>query len=1221
MSCIYKNIYFVILITFLFNNNVFSENIINSPSGGFVVLLPNGSFDESGMPLGDRYTGSMDNHAYWSTGTNYIATGGSGTLEINNNDDTIIYLENSINRQDEDASGTSISTSTGFTSDLIIKAVNPAAGIKTEDNNSSLINIQNAGNVTIEGGSYDNVRRSGSSGTYTLALTSVDNLVTIRNATIDGPSVDQAWVAAPGGVGLQLNSLNETILENVSISGGDGRASSNWGWDDPSDDSNSVATSDLSGGTALTISGSHPIYATNLTAIAGQAGSANISVNRNSNLTVNVTHNGGNGITGSAVFNILGGEIKGANGSDASTYQFLDGNNFSITASMNGGSGIDGSTVSGIISNVTMIAGHGGKGFYVPQSSFGTFTVDADGGNGFEGSISGGSISGTFTGGNGGHNISFNSSRALINASGGKGLDNESATAGSIYGGFYTGGSGATNLNIITSGSTANTLTANGDDGFGGAAIIYNGTFRGGNGGRAIITGTNSTTANLNAGHGASFESSSLSNTNIIWNGLFEGGDGGTININNGIANANAGHGISQTSGMLIIHDGTFKGGNGGQSLNQSGSASAESGTGAFLSGGETIINGGTYVYGSKGSIDDRSTGPANSFENSAIYISGSSSVIIQSNAYVRGNITANDTSLTLNDATVDGNISLNGGSITLNVDASLNLSGQFIQNQSSVSTELDDIADGTVFKDLNIQSGTHNFSVNPLITANNAKITLGSSSSIIGMESGATLSPGTQLKIGQGVINSDNDLIVDSDAYIEIGYDGSSGGNLNVNGSLNLDAANARVHILGTATNSSGSNTFGSITSISDLNKITAEFGWLVNETISTNSSTLQVDYNYNSITNFITQSEFINTNHANFISGYITTNTFELINALGAKTGSEFIRYSEIQESDVADGILSGQQQINTVISARNTEVRARHGFASSKHQLQKPKGVSGPKKQNSKAQGWIRGYQSSARYEASATFSHTKLQGYGTVLGIDKYYDNFLIGIAGGFSRSDVNATSIYSSNTDAYSASIYSTIGGRNSYLDFAFTTGTAETKLNNIFGDDQYDSYIYSMYIGGGKTFDFNDRMQVTPEISFLYSKYDQDAYTRSGYISKNINDYSTESKLLSMGINISTRYQIDWYNRGLAMIPEFRLHWLHELNPELKDISYTTDVSTFSNGNLKMRGRDENVLKLGMGMNCWNWYYQNIKFEADYDLTMGEDYTEHLISAKVGYQF
>ena len=102
---------------------------------------------------------------------------------------------------------------------------------------------------------------------------------------------------------------------------------------------------------------------------------------------------------------------------------------------------------------------------------------------------------------------------------------------------------------------------------------------------------------------------------------------------------------------------------------------------------------------------------------------------------------------------------------------------------------------------------------------------------------------------------------------------------------------------------------------------------------------------------------------------------------------------------------------------------------------------------------------------------------------------------------------------------------------------------------------------------------------------------------------------------------MAIEYQIDWFNLGVAMIPEFRAHWLHEINSNESDTLNYTFLNNNDTGSLSVRSRDKSLIKVGAGLNIWSWYLKNTRLEVDYDLTKSESYEEHLISCKLGVKF
>ena len=67
---------------------------------------------------------------------------------------------------------------------------------------------------------------------------------------------------------------------------------------------------------------------------------------------------------------------------------------------------------------------------------------------------------------------------------------------------------------------------------------------------------------------------------------------------------------------------------------------------------------------------------------------------------------------------------------------------------------------------------------------------------------------------------------------------------------------------------------------------------------------------------------------------------------------------------------------------------------------------------------------------------------------------------------------------------------------------------------------------------------------------------------------------------------------------NLAIQPELRLHWLHEMNPNLEDQSYLFAGGQFS---AALQAREENLLRTGLGIRFWDWADHRTEFSFDLD--------------------
>lgn len=327
----------------------------------------------------------------------------------------------------------------------------------------------------------------------------------------------------------------------------------------------------------------------------------------------------------------------------------------------------------------------------------------------------------------------------------------------------------------------------------------------------------------------------------------------------------------------------------------------------------------------------------------------------------------------------------------------------------------------------------------------------------------------------------------------------------------------------------------------------------------------------------------------------------------------------YAETQMPDTSESSVYLSRQINQFIAARGTEYRSMNAFASSTLNLGNavhPDGAAGPQGVEEKnRQGWIRAYGGTATRDAAGNFSAYDSGNWGALVGIDKSFGNLLIGLAGGYARADLESES-YDANINTYYGSLYSTAGGESLFIDLALTYGISDTKESNGSMDDaEFNSDLISLYAGSGWRFEIADKISLTPDASLLMTYYAQDGYARTV---GTIDDYETTSFQGSLGVNISTIHQIDWLSQGLALIPELRLDYIHEFEADPDNFNYTIggNIDSFA-----VRPRAENMAHIGLGIDVWNWEYQNTKFEVDYDGLFADGYSEQILSGKITFRF
>ena len=845
---------------------------------------------------------------------------------------------------------------------------------------------------------------------------------------------------------------------------------------------------------------------------------------------------GGTGIKSSGSdLNIYKGEIIGTDGGYFEiTVQ--DAYTWNIVHIANGGKAIDGGSGSGIINQLTASGGNGGK-FKLETPSAGSYTIGLSGGDAYAGSFTGGAIlNSTLRGGDGASDIEFTSGLINVELIGGGGFRSTAAGTGIVSNNIIFGGSGGT-ARVNSTGSGLNQMNASGGLGFYGSGVISDSYIQGGHGGNIAIY-SSFTTNNVAAIGGAGAVVSGVTEIN---NSTITGGRGGIISANNGIFSLNGGVGVYQTNGTLTINSGTFSGGAAGEFGGNQTITSSNNGAPGVLISENATITGGTII----GSQD----------YDTAILLLDSDMVTIDGNANISGNIaiSGDNNSVNLLSGNTSGSIDFYDGTSGLSISNAFNFSGKINNFGGHVTTTINHPSDGSAFNDLQIISATNIFSNGAFISGNNSKINLSGTDSFLDFQQGGILSTGTKLNVGYGTFNSGSNLTIKENATLSIAYDGTANGNITLTGDLDLSATGAKVLVQGKANTSSGTIDFLTASSVNGVEKIEADLGWLTSAEVNTN--TYQVSYQYQPLNGYVTD---ISSN----LNEEVRTNStlFSQLNSLSAAKGSQLIRFTETQTSDNADISIQNQQQVANVIAQRSNEVRAKSGFASATKQRLLPDGVAGPSQPNTQMQGWIRGYQASTSRDETSLFAGYDADTSGTIIGIDKRYGRLLIGLSAGMASSQIDGGTTYGSSIDSIQMGVYASIGSEKRYFDFAFTQSDMDHDVNNRVLSNVKESYsatLNSFYVGAGQSIHLNKRFKITPEASLLLSTYDQDAYQRSGVYAgdtKQIASYSTDSQMLSLGATLSTKNQIDWFNRGLAMIPEFRFHWLRELNPDLEDM-------------------------------------------------------------------
>jgi outer membrane autotransporter protein len=279
----------------------------------------------------------------------------------------------------------------------------------------------------------------------------------------------------------------------------------------------------------------------------------------------------------------------------------------------------------------------------------------------------------------------------------------------------------------------------------------------------------------------------------------------------------------------------------------------------------------------------------------------------------------------------------------------------------------------------------------------------------------------------------------------------------------------------------------------------------------------------------------------------------------------------------------------------------------------------------------QTWGRAYVADLDQESTGGFAGYDASVRGGVLGVDRRFDHAVVGVAGGMSKTIVTGGDGHSGEADSLQSTVYASYFTDRVYLNahISFASSDVETDGVSMFGyRSEYDANSLSFFVGAGIGYKgFNDGVMITPEVSLLSSKYSRDGYTSSSSMSQTLgfedmvfDSYDQWSYQSELGVAFSSIKLIENTRLQMAFQPEFRVHWVHEFEPNPDGERYEFVGSTQAL-HAQLQSREENLIRLGGGVRCWNWNSQTTEFGLNLDHLKGDAYTEWMFSGHFIHRF
>ena len=275
----------------------------------------------------------------------------------------------------------------------------------------------------------------------------------------------------------------------------------------------------------------------------------------------------------------------------------------------------------------------------------------------------------------------------------------------------------------------------------------------------------------------------------------------------------------------------------------------------------------------------------------------------------------------------------------------------------------------------------------------------------------------------------------------------------------------------------------------------------------------------------------------------------------------------------------------------------------------------------------QAWGRGYITDVNRDNLSNHAGYNARINGAMFGFDRKNDQFILGFSGGLAETSLDGNNDNDADMTSLHIGSYLSIFSEKLFFDanMNYTWNYIDTFSPTSTGySSDFEGNNLSFSINSGWNLNFQDKLFISPEISHLSSLFSRDAYSEissiSGLPTKNYNTYDQWSHQTELGMTLMLLELIDHPRLEMIFRPEMRLFWLHTHNPELDSQLYTfqNNLNTVNNTLLPL---EEDLFKIGFGVNFWDLNKYNTEFSLDMDYLKGSELKEYTFSGSFIHRF
>ena len=305
--------------------------------------------------------------------------------------------------------------------------------------------------------------------------------------------------------------------------------------------------------------------------------------------------------------------------------------------------------------------------------------------------------------------------------------------------------------------------------------------------------------------------------------------------------------------------------------------------------------------------------------------------------------------------------------------------------------------------------------------------------------------------------------------------------------------------------------------------------------------------------------------------------------------------------------DGVLMGLNQIEK----RTSEMLMDTLFFT-------PDGAYGPAIATGEWRGWVSAYGNNGTRDSGGGYSGFDVGTYGTVLGVDKSFNNMVVGLSGGLAGSSIKQEDGDSSDASTAYGALYASFRIKQVDWDLVGSYGgsSIESSSGTIFGSTaETDASTAVFYIAASEEQRYG-QYTVTPMAAFQAALYSQDGYDEvsANAIGRSVEDYDRWSYRSILGATLSTAKPF----RSFDLLMRFKANWEHEFNTDIDTLNYSliggTDPHYFT-----IQAPVEDAIDLGVGLGLL--FNEDLEFSVGLDGRFSQDYLGVSYNGRIQYTF